>query len=266
MKIALIQMLISNNKSINLKNARKKIESAASKGANIICLPEMFNCPYNNKLFNEFSETDNGQTVSFLKEMAMTHQVYIIGGSIPEKVKNLLFNTSYIISPEGQIIEKHRKAHLFDVDIKDGITFKESEVLSAGNKSTVVKTDFGTIGIAICYDMRFPEFIRSMVKKGAEVVFIPAAFNMTTGPAHWHTIAKSRALDNQIYMLLCSPARDETSSYVAYGHSLVANPWGQVVKELDEKEGILFHTIDFNLIRETRESLPLLKHLREEIY
>jgi len=266
MKIALIQMTIVNNKEKNLQNARNKIEAAATKDSEIICLPEMFNCPYDNSYFKDFAEDDYGQTITMIRSLAKEFSCIIIAGSIPEKYENRIYNTSYVINETGNIISKHRKIHLFDVDVEGGITFKESEILSPGNQITIVDTKFTKIGIAICYDMRFPEVIRKMALEGAEIVFIPAAFNMTTGPAHWHTIAKARALDNQLYMALCSPARNMNASYTAYGHSLIANPWGAIEKEIDEKESILIHEVNLNAIPPIRKSLPLLKHRKPELY
>lgn len=266
MKIALVQMNVVNNKEENLKTAKSKIEEACLKGSQIICLPEMFNCPYDNDYFKDFAEDDFGKSISLLKSMAKKYGCVIVAGSIPEKYEKNIFNTSYIIDHTGNIIAKHRKVHLFDVDVKGGITFKESKVLSPGSHATVVETKFAKIGVAICYDMRFPELIRRMTLEGAEVIFVPAAFNMTTGPAHWHTIARARALDNQLYMALCSPARNVEASYIAYGHSLIANPWGQIEDELDEKESILIYDINLKAIASVRESLPLLKHLKPELY
>jgi predicted amidohydrolase len=266
MKIALIQMTVVNNKEENLLNAKEKIKEAAMKGSQIICLPEMFNCPYDNAFFNPFAEDDYGQTITMIQSLAKKYQLMIIAGSIPEKYENKIYNTSYIVNHEGKIISKHRKVHLFDVDVKDGIKFEESKVLAAGNQISVVSTPLVKIGVAICYDMRFPEVIRKMALEGAQIIFIPAAFNMTTGPAHWHTIAKARALDNQLYMALCSPARNMKASYTAYGHSLISNPWGEIEKELDEKESILIHDVNLKAIDSIRESLPLLKHRKPELY
>lgn len=266
MKVALIQMTVVNDKAENLLNAKNKIKAAASKGSEIICLPEMFNCPYDNSYFKDFAEDDYGETITMIQSLAKEYHCIIIAGSIPEKYENKIYNTSYVIDDGGSIISKHRKAHLFDVNVKNGIAFKESEILSSGNQITVVSTPFTKIGIAICYDMRFPEVIRKMALEGAKIVFIPAAFNMTTGPAHWHTIAKARALDNQLYMVLCSPARNIKASYTAYGHSLIANPWGEIEKELDEKESILIHEINLKAVESIRNSLPLLKHRKPEIY
>jgi len=266
MKVALIQMTVVNDKEQNLLNAKEKIQEAAMKGSQIICLPEMFNCPYDNSYFETFAEDDYGQTIAMIQSLAKKYQLMIIAGSIPEKYENKIYNTSYIVNDAGKIISKHRKVHLFDVDVKDGIIFKESEILTAGNKISVVSTPLGKIGVAICYDMRFPEVIRKMALEGAQIVFIPAAFNMTTGPAHWHTIAKARALDNQLYMALCSPARNMEASYTAYGHSLIANPWGEIENELDEKESLLIHDINLKAVVSIRESLPLLKHRKPELY
>jgi len=266
MKIALIQMAVVDNKEKNLLNAKEKIHEAALKGSQIICLPEMFNCPYDNRYFKAYAEDDFGQTITMIQSLAKKHNCIIIAGSIPEKYEEKIYNTSYIVNAEGKIISKHRKVHLFDVTIENGIKFKESEILTPGNQITVINTPLAKIGVAICYDMRFPEVIRKMTLEGVEIVFIPAASNMTTGPAHWHTIAKARGLDNQLYMALCSPARDINASYIAYGHSLIANPWGEVEKELDEKEGILIHEVNLKAVESTRESLPLLKHRKPELY
>jgi len=266
MKVALIQMTVINNKETNLRNAKNKIEEACLKGSQIICLPEMFNCPYDNKYFKAYAEDDFGESITLLKSLAKKHSCVIVAGSIPEKYDKKIYNTSYVIDHTGDIIAKHRKVHLFDVDVKDGIIFKESQVLSPGNHATVITTKFAKIGVSICYDIRFPELIRKMTLEGAEIVFVPAAFNMTTGPAHWHTIAKARALDNQLYMALCSPARNEEASYITYGHSLITNPWGQIEKELDEKESTLIYDINLNAIQSVRKSLPLLKHRKPEVY
>lgn len=261
-------MVRKASKKENIDKAKKMICEAAHKGAKIISLPEMFNCPYNNKEFREYAENfSNGETINMLSNIAKEKNIYLIGGSIPElDNENRVYNTSFIFDNKGILIGKHRKIHLFDIDIKGKVTFKESEVLTSGNEVTIIDTEYGKIGVAICYDIRFPELIRIMALKGAKIVFIPAAFNMTTGPAHWETLFKSRALDNQIYVAGISPARNINYSYVAYGNSLVASPWGNIINRLDENEGIIIEEIDLDYIDEIRESLPLLKHRREDLY
>lgn len=268
LRIGLCQMtVVKSKKKENIDRARNMINEAADRGVQIVSLPEMFNCPYNNKHFREYAETyPNGETLNMLSEVAKEKNIYLIGGSIPEIDGNKVYNTSFIFDKEGKLIGKHRKVHLFDIDIKNGVKFKESEVLSSGNDITLFNTPWGKVGVAICYDIRFPEIIRIMALKGAKIIFIPGAFNMNTGPAHWETLFKSRALDNQIYVAGISPARDVSYSYVVYGNSLVTSPWGDIMSKLDEKEGILIEDIDLDYIDEVRESLPLLNHRREDMY
>lgn len=259
--IAVCQMKITENKEENLKKAAEMLELAAyNKKANIIVLPEMFNCPYDTKVMEEYAEEFNGKTTELLSTLAKKLDVYIIGGSIPEKCEGKIYNTSFIFDNEGENIGRHRKIHLFDVDIENGIRFKESDVLSPGNEVTIVETKYCKVGIAICYDMRFPELMRKMVLGGADVIVVPAAFNMTTGPAHWDSLIKVRALDNQVYFVAASPARNMEAGYTAYGYSSIANPWGDMIIQSDEKEDIICGQIDMDFIKKVRKELPLLKN------
>ncbi len=266
MRIALCQMPVKVGKDANLETASRMIKEASIGEADIVVLPEMFNCPYSNTYFREYAEVEKGYTYSQLSEWAAEFGVVLIGGSIPELSNGFVYNTTYAFNSNGEFIGKHRKAHLFDIDIPNGIRFMESETLTAGSNSTVIDTPFGKIGIAICYDMRFPELFRKMTLEGAKLIVVPAAFNMTTGPAHWELTARARALDNQVYMALCSPSRDKDGVYVAYGHSLVVNPWGDVLNQAEYNEGIVFVDLDLKLCDEIRDNLPLLKHRRPEIY
>lgn len=242
------------------------IKESAKNGAEIIILPEMFNCPYDNKYFPMFAEYYPGESTQLLSNLARELSVYIVGGSIPEKENGNIYNTSFTFNRDGNLIARHRKIHLFDVNIENGINFKESNTFTPGKDATIFDTEFGKIGVAICYDMRFPELIRKMTLKGAKIIIIPAAFNMTTGPAHWHLTSRSRALDNQIYFIGASPARNRKAKYIAYGHSLVVDPWGTIIVEAGSSEQILYGNIDLDLINKVRNQLPLLKHRREEIY
>lgn len=269
-KIGLCQMkILTHSKRDNIEKAKDMIVQATDKGADIVALPEMFNCPYDIKNFREYAEKEYcyGDTLKMLSSVSNEKNIYLIGGSIPELDQNgNIYNTSFVFDSNGSLIGKHRKMHLFDIDIPGKLTFKESEVLTSGNKITIINTKWGKIGIAICYDIRFPELIRLMTLNGAKVIFIPAAFNMTTGPSHWELLFRSRAVDNQIYIAGISPARDTSYSYVAYGHSLVVNPWGTITDILDEKEGILISELDLNYIDKVRESLPVIKNRRKDIY
>lgn len=267
LKIALCQLPVKADKRENLNQAASMVQEAASAGAQLAVLPEMFTCPYDIHCFRDYAENiPSGETTNHLSALARTHGLFLIGGSIPELVGELLYNTSIVFDPKGEIIAKHRKAHLFDVCVKNRIEFTESQVLSAGNTTTMFETPWGKFGLEICYDIRFPELTRKMAKEGALLVIVPAAFNMTTGPAHWELLFRSRALDNQIFMLGTSPARNSEASYVAYGYSIAVNPWGQILAQLDEKPGVLIVDLDFAQIEEVREALPVWKQRRENLY
>lgn len=265
-KIGLCQMKGSFDKQESMKTAEKFVREAAANGADVISLPEMWNCPYSNDYFREYAEKADGKTVEFLSGLAADLGVYLVGGSIPELDGDKVYNTSFSFDRSGNVIGKHRKVHLFDIDVKDGIRFMESDTLTAGCDMTVIDTEFCKIGVAICYDVRFPEWFRKMALAGAKLIILPAAFNMTTGPAHWDLTMRARALDNQVYFAANSPARDENGPYQAYGGSCVADPWGAFVAHADEKECIIYADIDLDRVESIRQQLPLLKHRRENLY
>lgn len=267
MKLALCQLNVVDNKEKNIKKAIEMIENAIAENVDFIVLPEMFNCPYENDKFIEYCENQNDSyTLSKISDMAKLNSVYILAGSIAEKDNGNIYNTSYLFDKTGKIIAKHRKMHLFDIDVKDKIYFKESDTLAAGDEVTIAETDFGKIGIGICYDIRFPELARLMVNGGADLLFYPGAFNLTTGPAHWELLFRSRALDNQVFCIGVAPALDKTASYNSYGHSIITNPWGEVVVKGDFKEELIIAEIDLDEIKKVREELPLLKNKRSDIY
>lgn len=227
----------------------------------------MFCCPYQTENFPVYAEKEGGPSWQAMSDYARKYHIYLIAGSMPEADDSgNVYNTSYIFDRDGKQIGKHRKAHLFDINVKNGQHFKESDTLTSGDHATVFDTEFGKMGVMICYDIRFPEFARTMVLDGARMIFVPAAFNMTTGPAHWELTFRARALDNQIYMLGCAPARDTQVGYISWGHSIVTDSWGKVMKQLDEKEGILIEEIDLDREDQIREQLPLLKHRKSEMY
>jgi predicted amidohydrolase len=158
------------------------------------------------------------------------------------------------------------KTHLFDIDVKGGQYFKESDTLSPGDHIGCFDTEFGRIGLCICYDFRFPETARLMAQDGAKIILVPAAFNMTTGPAHWELMFRGRAVESQCYVIGTAPARDLHSSYISWGHSIVVDPWGRILTQMDEKEGIRIVELDLDYVEEVRQELPLLKHRRTDLY
>lgn len=265
-KMALCQMIGSVDKEESKGKAEKMVKQAASEGAQVIALPEMWSCPYSNDYFREYAEPADGETVAFLSDLARENHIYLVGGSIPELEDGKVYNTSFCFDRQGNRIGRHRKIHLFDIDVKGGIRFMESDTLTAGEDITVLDTEYCKIGVAICYDVRFPELSRKMALQGARVIMLPAAFNLTTGPAHWDLTMRARALDNQVYFAAISPGRDMDGVYHAYGSSCIATPWGEFLAKADEKEQIVYGEIDPDYADQIRDQLPLLKHRREELY
>ncbi len=259
-------MKVANDKNKNLKKAAWMIRELSSQGSEIIILPEMFNCPYEDTRFIEYAETAEGPTITSLRDIASELKVHIIAGSIPEKTEKGIYNTSFTINPKGKIIGRHRKIHLFDINIPGKITFKESDTLLPGEKPTIVKINKIKIGVGICYDIRFPELSRIMTLQGAQILAFPGAFNMVTGPAHWKTLIRARAIDNQVFVVAVSPARNMQTEYIAYGHSMIADPWGSIIYEAGSDETIKTVEIDLSQIKKIRERLPVLENRRPKLY
>jgi predicted amidohydrolase len=269
-------MNVVDNKEENIKKAIQMIRDSKKQGADLAVLPEMFNCPYENEKFIEYGEEfEDSPTLNRIAETAKEENIHVLAGSIPEiemslgeggKDEKSIYNTSVLFDNHGKILGKHRKMHLFDIDVKGKIYFKESDTLSAGSNFTVIETELATIGIGICYDIRFVELSRIMTLNGAEILIFPGAFNLTTGPAHWEILFKSRALDNQVYTIGVAPALDETANYNSFGHSIAVNPWGEVIEELDFDEDLKIVEIDLNEIKRIREEIPILKNRRCDLY
>ncbi|PVV03898.1 hypothetical protein BB560_001612 [Smittium megazygosporum] len=273
LKLALIQLKVGANKAANLSNAKNLVLKASQNGANLIVLPECFNSPYGTQFFDQYAEViDNSkhsETISALSSMAKEAKAYLIGGSIPEREASTgnLFNTSTVYDTRGNLIAKHRKIHLFDIDVPNKIRFIESEVLSPGNSTTSFDTPWGKIGLAICYDVRFPELAMLAARKDkVKLMVYPGAFNMTTGPLHWEALLRARAIDNQIFVAGCGPAQDLSASYHAWGHSTIVGPDGKVLSSCEFEETIVYADLDSKAIDEIRTSIPVYSQRRFDIY
>lgn len=263
-KTALIQMMVEDDIEKNLKNAKRLIEQAAANDAKIIVLPEMWNCPYRPSKFNEYSAYQL-KSINMLGTLSRKNNLLIIGGSIPEKSLDIIYNTSYILQ-DGDIISRHRKMHLYDVNIPGKIKINESKNINAGNHITAVDTKFGMIGVAICYDIRFPEYFRVLEQKGVKAVFIPGAFNEHTGEKHLKLMVRARANDYQMYVGFASPAFNPQEPYKIYGHTMASDPYGMMLGELDKSEDILYYDIDPEYTDKIRAEMPIMEHLRDDVY
>lgn len=266
MTVAQLQTKVWAEKEKNLSALSSLFKKAADSGADFICLPEMFNCPYETPNFPVYAEPEDGPFVRALSALAGEYHVYLSAGSVPERGEDgSIYNTAYVFDREGKRIAKHRKVHLFDIDVKGGQCFKESDTLSPGTSATVFDTEFGRMGLCICFDFRFVEIARRMVLDGSNVIFVPAAFNMTTGPAHWEVLFRSRAIDNQVFTFGTAPARDLSASYHSWGHSIAVSPWGTILNHMDETEGMQITTIDLDEVSAIREQLPILRTRMENL-
>ncbi|KAK2460522.1 hypothetical protein APHAL10511_006992 [Amanita phalloides] len=282
--LALIQLgKITANKRDNLQHARDMILRASGdeRKPDLIVLPECFNSPYGHLHFPIYAEKINftpgepydptnseSETVKMLSAIARQTKTWLIGGSIPERdgKTNAVYNTCTVYDPEGQLISLYRKIHLFDIDIPGQIKFKESETLTGGKELAIFETEFARIGLGICYDIRFPELAMIMARKGCHALIYPGAFNCTTGPLHWEVLQRGRAIDNQVFVSMCSPARDLTAGYHAYGHSIVVDPMGRILSEASEGEEITFTDIDPQVMKQARAGIPVNAQRRFDVY
>nr|XP_023886812.1 omega-amidase, chloroplastic-like isoform X1 [Quercus suber] len=270
-KIGLCQLSVTSEKNHNLACACNSIKAAVKCGARLVVLSEMWNCPYSNDYFAKFAEDfeneDASPTFSMLSEAACSHGITIVGGSVPESSDGQLYNTSCVFGPDGKLKAKHRKVHLFDIEIPGDITFKESDFFAAGDKPTIVDTDVGRIGIGICHDIRFPELAALYRGKGAHIICYPGAFNISTGELLWEVMQRARAADNQLFVATCSPSRDSSGSYAIWGHSTLVGPQsGEIIATSGHEETLVVAEIDYSKIELQRKGLPLDKQKRADIY
>lgn len=289
LRVALCQFHVTSNKDENHHTAKSFIAQAVEKGAKLAVLPEIWNSPYATAAFPEYAEVlpnvgdssaDSSPSSQVLIDAARSHGIWLVGGSIPERTQEggqeKIYNTCLVLNPEGKIVAKHRKVHLFDINVPGGITFFESETLSPGQTVSHFSTPFGEIGVGICYDIRFAELAMIMRQKHNCVILIyPGAFNMTTGPAHWELLQRARAIDNQCFVMTASPARtteppnageSKYPHYTAWGHSTVVSPWGDIVATTDEKEGVVIADLDLARVDEVRKGIPIGDQRRSDLY
>ena len=266
LKLAQVQLSVTRDKDENIRHAADLIRQAAGQGAELVMLPEMFCCPYENAAFRPYGEKAGGPAQQALSALAGELGIWIVGGSVPELEGDKVYNTSFVYDPQGRQAARHRKMHLFDIDVEGGQRFMESDTLSPGNEVTVFQTPWGKMGLCICFDMRFEELSRLMTLQGARLILAPAAFNMTTGPAHWELLFRQRAVDDQLYTVGTAPARDEKGSYVAWGHSIICDPWGSVVRQCGAGEELAVTELDLTRVDAIRRQLPILSARRTDVY
>jgi nitrilase len=261
MKIAAIQMTSGPNLQDNIATATRLIQEAVTAGANLVLLPEywaIMGMREQDKV--DLAKSPDAKLMpEFMSQQARMHGIYLIGGTIPitSPETNKVYNSTLVFNPEGLSVARYDKIHLFGFT-KDAESYQESSSILAGSKPVSVEFDSYKVGLSICYDLRFPELYRSF---GAmDLIVVPSAFTYTTGSVHWEILLRARAIENQCYVLAAAQVGHHPNGRRTWGHSMLVNPWGQIVSELPESEGIVVGDMDLQLIQEVRRNLPALKH------
>ncbi len=268
MLVAAVQMNSREDKETNVLKAEKLIDEAATKGAEVVALPEYFNFLGPDKEKISQAEEIPGPTIERLMDKATQHKIYILCGSILEKgtEPNKAFNTSVLINPQGEIIAKYRKIHLFDVKIKEGVIYQESATIQRGEEIVTADTELVKFGLSICYDLRFPELYRKLTFNGAQVIFVPAAFTLYTGKDHWESLIRARAIENQVYIIAPAQIGFHLPDKQCYGKSMVVDPWGIVIAKASDREMVILAELDFSYQNKIKKELPSLLHVRKNLF
>lgn len=265
MKMAALQLCSQDDVELNLRQAEHWVSAAARAGAQLVVLPEGFAFlgAEEDKRHHVERLDGTGPILSTLRRWARTHGVHLIGGGLPERSADDRppYNTSVLLDPEGQLVAHYRKMHLFDVELRDGTRLFESKATLRGEQPVVATVDGVGVGLAICYDVRFPEHFAWQRANGARVLTVPAAFTRTTGEAHWHVLLRARAVETQCYVVAAAQQGHHPHGRQTFGHALIVDPWGSIVSEVSEPgPGMALADFDVNLIDDVRARMPIFKH------
>ncbi len=271
MKIGLVQLNSQDNIAENLDQASSWIVQAAQQGADLIALPEVMHLRVGPVLAERYLQTAEpipGPITQRFGQLARQLSVHLLLGSIGETSGDArkIYNTSVLLGPQGQMIARYRKVHLFDVRVDAQTGDRESDRYLPGDELVTADTSFGKLGLSICYDLRFPELYRAMAIQGARVVFVPANFTHATGTAHWMTLLRARAIENNLFIVAPAQCGDFPQGFQAFGHSVVIDPWGKVLCEMDDKPGATVVEIDLSQVSRVRAMLPALEQRRPDVY
>ncbi len=266
MWVAAVQLNSTPDMDRNLVRARALIAEAASQGAQLIALPEHFAYLGPEDRNHPAVQPLDGPLVSEFREIARKLQVFLLLGSFPELAApgSLPFNTSVLLSPQGDILACYRKMHLFDVDLAQGPSYRESRVVQGGTALAVTPlpgTPF-TAGLAICYDLRFPELFRALSGEKADLLLLPAAFTLTTGRDHWEVLVRARAIENLAYVIAPNQWGQHSPGRLSCGRSLIVDPWGLILAQAPDGEGVIYARLDHERLQRLRRELPCLNHRR----
>ena len=267
--VAAVQLSSGSDRQSNLESAHQLVEDAARQGATYVQLPEYFNFLGPLRRYAEMAESIPGPTTEEMARLATRLGVTLHLGSLLETspVPGKSYNTSVVIDPTGAIVATYRKAHLFDVDVPGAVQHRESDVIAAGEELVIANLDAFNLGLSVCFDVRFPELYRALAVNGAEVIAIPAAFNASTGRAHWEVLVRSRAIENHAFVVAAAQAGTTKEGIATYGHSMIVDPWGQVLAcaTSDEPE-VIVAALDIDEVTRRRGPIAVIDLRRDELY
>lgn len=263
-RVAAVQMASGADKARNVATAERLVRLAVDRGAVLVGLPENVAWMGPEPERAAAAEPLDGPTLTHFAALAHTLGIHLLAGSVLETGApgGRLYNTSVLLGPAGERLAVYRKMHLFDVEVGDGQTYRESAAVAPGTEVVSAETPLGRIGLSVCYDLRFPELYRALAAQGAIVLTVPSAFTLMTGKDHWEVLLRARAIENQAYVLAPAQGGRHPGDRLTYGHALIADPWGLVVACASEGEGLAVADLDAGLVERVRTRLPALRHRR----
>ena len=267
-RVSCVQLTSRADKAANLETAERLVARVAADGADVVVLPEKWNGIGGREELHALAEPlDGGESVQALASWARAHGIAIVGGSITElrEGREKLSNTCPVLDAEGELVAVYRKIHLFDVEV-GGVVYRESESEEPGDEAVVAEVGDWSIGLTICYDLRFPELFRLLTLEGARLVTLPANFTLFTGKDHWHPLLRARAIENQLYVAAAAQVGETIAGRPSYGRSLIADPWGVVLAQAPDGEGVITAELDAARLEDVRARLPSLAGRRPEAY
>ncbi|MEC9044316.1 MAG: carbon-nitrogen hydrolase family protein [Pseudomonadota bacterium] len=266
LKVACIQTNSKSDPNINIREVSSLIRAARSKGAELITTPEVVGMlePNREKALNKAQPENYHGVLREFRALSRDLAIWLLIGSISIKLSNgKLANRSFLINPDGQIIARYTKIHMFDVEVNDGSIYRESATYQPGTSACLARTPWGLVGLTICYDIRFPALYRDLAKAGAKIIFIPSAFTEVTGEAHWHILQRARAIENGCFIVSAAQTGMHEQNRKTFGHSIIVDPWGNILADADKDVGFITADLDLNLVDEVRKKIPSLTHDRE---
>lgn len=268
-RAAVVQMVSTDTIAENLQTAAKLVRQAVREGAQLLVLPENFALFSSGRLFDasQHEASNAGPMRSFLAATAREHGVWLVGGSLPlPAAAQKVYAASFVLDPEGVERACYRKVHLFDAEVGDAQgQYRESDTLTAGDDVVSVTSPFGKLGLSICYDLRFPELYRALFQQGVDLITVPSAFTERTGRAHWQPLLQARAIENCCYILAPNQGGQHTAKRATWGHSMIVDPWGKVLAQCEQGEGIAIADIDLAYLSDLRRRMPVHAHQRIKV-